>query len=95
MEFGLRHGALESEYQAIIEQPRMIDAVGITDEGIGCTAEVEQPVPIGVIARQPRDLQSSARRPTLSSAVSAVSVSEAGALGLALSPRCRDPDREL
>ena len=34
------------------------NAVSIADEGIGSAAEVEQPIPVGVIARQPRDLQS-------------------------------------
>jgi hypothetical protein len=28
----------------------MIDAVGIADEGVGKTAEIEQAIPIGVVA---------------------------------------------
>jgi hypothetical protein len=34
MQLGLAHGALESEQQAIIEERRMIDAVGVADERI-------------------------------------------------------------
>jgi hypothetical protein len=58
MQFGLRPGAFEPEHQTIIEQSRMIDAVSIADQSIGGAAEIEQPIPVGVIARQPRDFQS-------------------------------------
>jgi hypothetical protein len=43
---------LEAEQQAIIEHRRMIDAIGIADERVGETAEIEQAVPIGVVARE-------------------------------------------
>src|ERR1700751_5525688 len=57
MEFSLRHGALESEYQPIIKHAGMIDTIGIADERIGGAAEVEQSIPIGVVARHSRDFQ--------------------------------------
>jgi hypothetical protein len=34
----------------------MIDAVGVADECVGKPAEIDQAVPIGVVARQSRDL---------------------------------------
>src|SRR6516164_1436341 len=58
MEFGFRHRALEPQHQPIVEQARMIDAVGIADEGMGDAAQIEQTVPVGVVAGQARDLQS-------------------------------------
>ena len=57
MQFGLAHGALEPEQQAIIEERRMIDAVGIADQRIGEAAEFDEAMPIGVVAREARDLE--------------------------------------
>src|SRR5260370_2624996 len=58
MQLGLAHGALEPEQEAIIEEGWMIDALCIADQRVGEAAEVDEPVPIGVIARQARDLES-------------------------------------
>ncbi len=52
MQLGFAHGALEAEQQAIIEHRRMIDAIGIADERVGEAAEVEQAIPIGIVARE-------------------------------------------
>ena len=57
MQLRLAHGALESEDQTVVEQGRVVDAVGIGDQGIGHAAQVQEPVPVGVIARQARDLE--------------------------------------
>ena len=35
----------------------MIDAVGVADQRVCETRKIDEPVPIGVIARQPRDLE--------------------------------------
>ena len=43
VQLGLTHGALEPEQQAIIEQRWVVQAVGVTDEGVGHRAQVEQP----------------------------------------------------
>jgi hypothetical protein len=53
----LTHGALEAEDQAVVEQGRVVDAVGIGDLGIGHAAQIEEPVPVSVIAGQARDLE--------------------------------------
>src|SRR5258706_6039272 len=57
MRLGFAHGAFETEYQAIVEQRRMIDAVAITDEGIGETAKIEQAIPVGGVAGEARDFE--------------------------------------
>src|SRR5260370_25826008 len=57
MRLGFGHGALETEYQAIVEQRRMINAVAITDESIGETAKIEQAIPVSVVAGEAGDLE--------------------------------------
>ena len=52
MQLGLAHGALQPEQQPVVEHRRVIDAVGIADEGVGETAEIEQAVPVGVVPGQ-------------------------------------------
>jgi len=51
------HRALEAEDQAVVKQGRMVDPVGISDQGIGHSAQIEEPVPVGVVAGQARDLE--------------------------------------
>ena len=57
IQLGLAHGALEPKQQPVVEQRRMIDAVGIADEGIGEAAQIEQAIPIGIVAGEPRDFE--------------------------------------
>ena len=57
MEFGLGHGSLQAEHQSVVEERWMIEAVRITDQGVSDTAEVEQAVPVRVVAGEPRDLE--------------------------------------
>src|SRR5215469_619262 len=66
----------------------MIDTISITDKGIGGAAEVEQPIPVGVIARQARDFQSQDNAHAPERDFSG-HVSKAGALG---QPRARDAE---
>ena len=49
--------ALEAEEDAVVERPRMVDTVGVGDQRVGDAGEVQQPVPVGVVARQPGALQ--------------------------------------
>jgi hypothetical protein len=58
MQLRLGHGALESEHEPVVEQPGVVEAVGIADQRIRGPAQVQQPVPIGIVARQSRHLQS-------------------------------------
>ncbi len=57
VQFGLRHGALHTQQHPIIEQPGMVDAVGVGDQRVGHPGQIQQPIPVGVVAGQPRNLQ--------------------------------------
>src|SRR5208282_361653 len=57
VQFCLRHRALQAQHQAVVEQPRVVNPVGIADERVGDTAEVQEAVPVGVVARQTGDLE--------------------------------------
>ena len=52
-----RHGPLQPQQEPIVKQPRMVESVVIADQGIGHAAQVQQPVPVGIVACQTRDLQ--------------------------------------
>ena len=56
MQLGLRHGALEPQYEAVVEIARVIDAVGVGDQGVGDRTQIQQLIPVGVVAGQPRHL---------------------------------------
>ena len=43
--------------QPVVERAGVVEAVGVADQRVGHAAQVEQPIPVGVVARQPRDLQ--------------------------------------
>ena len=51
------HRALQAQQQTIVEQRRVVHAVGVADERVGHRAQVQQPIPVGVVARHARDLQ--------------------------------------
>src|SRR5208282_1559575 len=57
MQLGFAHGALEPEQEAIVEEGGMIDAVGVADQRIGEAAQLDEAMPIGVVACQARDLE--------------------------------------
>jgi hypothetical protein len=46
----LRQGPLEPQQQPVGEQRRVIQPVGLADQGIGYAAQVEQTMPVGVVA---------------------------------------------
>jgi len=46
-----------AQQQPIVEHRRVVDAVGVGDEGVGHPGQVQQPVPVGIVAGQPRALQ--------------------------------------
>src|ERR1700720_3898547 len=55
MQLSLAHGALEAEQQSVVEHRGMIDAVGIADESVSEAAEIEQAIPVGVVAGEAGD----------------------------------------
>jgi len=58
MQLGLTHRALETKQQSIVEHRRMIDTVGIGDQRVSDAAEIEQAIPIGIVAGEAGDLES-------------------------------------
>lgn len=57
VQLGLTHRPFEAEQQPVVELAGMVDAVGVGDEGIDHAAQVEQPIPVAIVAGQPRGLQ--------------------------------------
>ena len=57
VKFCLRHDAFQAENQAIVEERRMIDAVAVSHQSIGHAAQIEQAIPVGIVACQARDFQ--------------------------------------
>ena len=52
VQFGLGHGALHAQQHPVVEQARMVDTVGVGDQRVGHPGQVQQPVPVGVVAGQ-------------------------------------------
>ena len=57
MQLGLGHRALEPEQQPVVEVGRVIEPVLVADQRARERADLEQPVPVGVVAGQPGDLE--------------------------------------
>src|SRR5215831_6161829 len=57
VKLGFAHRAFETEQKPIVEERGMIDAVGIANERVGQAGEVDETMPIGIIAGEPRDLE--------------------------------------
>jgi hypothetical protein len=56
MQLGLRHRPLQPEHQAVVEIGRVIHPVSVGDQSVGDRAQVQQLIPVGVVAGQPRHL---------------------------------------
>ena len=56
VQLGLAHGTFETEQQSIVEQRRVIDAIGVADQRVGETGEINEAVPVGVVAGEARHL---------------------------------------
>jgi hypothetical protein len=57
VQLGLGHRALHPEQQPVVEQCRMVDAISVGNQRVGHPGQVQQPVPVGVVAGQPGALQ--------------------------------------
>jgi hypothetical protein len=57
VQFRFAHGPLEPEQQPVIEQRRVIEAIGIADQRVGEPGEVDQAIPFGIVARQARNFE--------------------------------------
>ncbi len=50
--------SIQTKQQSIVEQRRMVHAIVVADERVGDAAEFQQTIPIRIVPRQARDLQS-------------------------------------
>src|SRR6266478_1182892 len=57
MEFSLGHGPLQSEDQAIVKKCWVIDTIIVSDESVGDATQLQQAIPVGIVAYQTRDFQ--------------------------------------
>ncbi len=53
MQLGLAHGAFETKQETVVEQGRVIDAVGIADQRVGDAAQIDETMPVGIVASEP------------------------------------------
>lgn len=57
MQFRFRHGAFEAEQEPVVEVPGVVEAVLVEDQGAGQRADLQEPVPVGVVAGEAAHLQ--------------------------------------
>ena len=57
VELRLAHCAFQPEQEPVVEQRRVIDPVRIADQGVGEAAQVDEPIPVGIVAGQSGHLQ--------------------------------------
>jgi hypothetical protein len=57
VELRLAHGALQAEQQSIVEVTRIVDAVLIQDQRLRERADLQQTMPVGGVASEPRYLE--------------------------------------
>jgi hypothetical protein len=57
VQLGLAHDPFHAQHEAVVEQPRVIHAVGVGDQRVARPGQIQQPIPGAVVAGQPGDLQ--------------------------------------
>ena len=57
VQLSFAHRAFEAEQQAVVELGGVIEAVLVADQRAAQPADLQQAVPVGVVAREPRDLE--------------------------------------
>ena len=57
MQLSFAHRAFEPEQEAVVEVARVIQPVLVKNQRVGHRAQLKQPVPVGRVARQARDLK--------------------------------------
>src|SRR5450759_1960936 len=80
MQFCFTHGALKPEHQTVVEKRRVIKSIAIADQRVSQAAEIEQPIPIGIIAGEAGDFEPQDNTNSSESDFGG-EASEAGALG--------------
>jgi hypothetical protein len=57
VQFCFRHRALQSEHETIVEKRRMVDTIAVSDQSVGYAAQIEQAIPVSIVARQAGDFE--------------------------------------
>src|SRR5262249_23244258 len=57
----LAHRALQAKQQPVVELPRTVPALAVDDERVREPAEIQELIPVAIVARQPRDIQADDR----------------------------------
>jgi hypothetical protein len=57
VQLGLGHGAFQAQQKPVVELAGIIEAVFVADQCRGQRADLQQPVPVGVVAGQPGHFQ--------------------------------------
>src|ERR1700719_867359 len=57
MQLGLAHCTLEPKQETVIEACWIVDAILIENQGISEGADLQQTLPVGIVPREPRDLE--------------------------------------
>ncbi len=57
MQLGFRHGPFQAQQKPVVEQAGMIQPIHVTDESVRHPAQFQEPIPLSVIAREARGLQ--------------------------------------
>ena len=56
MQLSLADRPFEPQEEPVIERAGVIEPVEITDHSVSYTAQIEQPVPVGIVSRNTRDV---------------------------------------
>jgi hypothetical protein len=57
MQFGLADRAFEAQQEAVVDRAGVIEPVLVADQRARQRAQLKQPMPVGVVSRQPRALE--------------------------------------
>src|ERR1019366_8865816 len=57
VQLGFAHRPLHAQREPVVEARRVIEPVRVADERVGQPAEIEEPIPVGVVASETAGLQ--------------------------------------
>ena len=57
MQLGFAHRALEAQQEPIVEVGRIVYAVLVENQRVGEGADLQQPMPVGIVPREAGDLE--------------------------------------
>ena len=57
MQLSLAHCSLEAEQEPVVEACRIVHAILVEDQSVSEGADLQQTLPVGIVPREPGDLQ--------------------------------------